>query len=89
MYEKIYTMAMRAEKAALRRLEILSPWNTFFGDISHRNIEIQCRPITRKTQCPYSVAYTVKAVTRADTVPSLQRNWNITPSHVRTNRCTF
>jgi hypothetical protein len=34
-------MAIRAENAALRRLEILSPWNTFFGEISQRNIEIQ------------------------------------------------
>ena len=43
-------MAMRAEKAAFRCREILSPWKTFLGEMSHKNMENQCSPMTRNTQ---------------------------------------
>lgn len=80
---------MRPASIALRTREIRSPWNTFFGDMSQKNIDIQCSAITMKTQCLYTDAYTVSEATRDITVPNRHRNWKITPNHVNTKRWTF
>lgn len=85
----MYTNAINKDQQIFLAFEIFSPWNIFFGEINQRNIENQCSVNTRKIQYLYSEAYIVKEATREMTVPSLQKNWNITPSQVSTNRWTF